>query len=132
MNNINSYLSFNESSNESKFKPRSYHSDTMIVSNSIFDDEKLLIKVIEKIKILEDSNIDYVIYYQDMTNGSFIRINFFPDDREKIRISKFIDNSYFSGYLSKEKVIELRKNVDWLKITKDEIIFLMRAKKFNL
>src|ERR1035437_5401358 len=106
--------------NESNFKPRSYHSDTISLSDSILDDESLLINVLEKIKILEDSNIDYVVYYKDIKNGSFVIINFFPDDREKIRIAKSIKNSYFDGYFSKEKVIELRKNVDWKLTNKDE------------
>jgi len=118
--------------NESNFKPRSYHSDNITQSDSIFNDDILLNNILEKIEIIEKTSIDYIIYYLDSKSGSFVRINFFPDNKEKIQTSKHIQNSYFTGYISKEQVIESRKNIDWKRTTKDELIYALRAKKFNI
>ena len=118
--------------NESNFKPRSYHSDNITQSDSIFNDDILLNNILEKIEILEKSRIDYIIYYLGSKSGSFVRINFFPDNKEKIQTSKHIQNSYFTDYISKEQVIESRKNINWKRTTKDELIYALRAKKYNI
>jgi len=121
-----------KSFNESNFKPRSYHNDVIMLYDSIFDDEQRLNELLEKIDIFESSNIDYIMYYHNGKNWSYIRINCFPNNREKIKICKKLDFSYFNGYISKDEVIKLREQINWTRVTKDEIIYSIKAKKFNI